>query len=169
MRSVFLGVCSLLVAGCTATYQSSPIPSHHAKLVRGKTLLIATPVNGSYEGREYANSGNMTASALRSAFGIAGGPAEVSVECRDLACLRGVPSRAADYYVVPEILHWEDRSTEWSGAPDRIEIKVAVFASDGTEIASTIITGKSKWATFGGDHPQDLLPKPLGDFVNSIY
>ncbi|WP_254924651.1 DUF4823 domain-containing protein [Aeromonas sp. A35_P] len=29
--------------------------------------------------------------------------------------------------------------------------------------------GKSKWATFGGDHPQDLLPEPTEKYVNSLY
>ena len=74
------------------------------------------------------------------------------------------------YYVVPEILHWEERATEWSGLPDRIELQLSVYEFGMRDnIASTHILGKSKWATFGGDHPQDLLPKPINDFVSSLY
>jgi Domain of unknown function (DUF4823) len=36
-------------------------------------------------------------------------------------------------------------------------------------VASTLISGQSKWATFGGDHPQDLLPEPLNSYVESLY
>ena len=71
---------------------------------------------------------------------------------------------------MPEILHWEDRNTEWSGIKDKIEIKLVVYdAATGNELASTIIAGKIKWATFGGDHPQDLLPEPLKRYVESLY
>jgi len=77
---------------------------------------------------------------------------------------------AVDYFVVPEILHWEDRNTEWSGKKDVIEIKITVVdAASGSALASSVISGKSKWATFGGDHPQDLLPKPLQAYVDSLY
>ena len=74
------------------------------------------------------------------------------------------------YYVAPEILHWEDRATEWSGRPDRIEVQISIYdVNMQTEIASSVITGKSAWATFGGDHPQDLLPEPTNAYVASLY
>ncbi len=34
---------------------------------------------------------------------------------------------------------------------------------------SAIIKGKSGLATFGGDHPQDLLPKPVGEYIDALY
>lgn len=75
-----------------------------------------------------------------------------------------------EYYVIPEILHWEDRATEWSGIPDKIQVKISIYeGKTWKEVASTIISGKSKWATFGGDHPQDLLPEPLNKYVESLY
>jgi Domain of unknown function (DUF4823) len=78
--------------------------------------------------------------------------------------------RPFDYYVVSEILHWEDHATEWSGLPDKIEVKIMVYdGGTGKELASTLIAGESKWATFGGDHPQDLLPEPLNSYVESLY
>ena len=158
----------IVFVGCTATYQSHPTLRSPAKLAAGKRVLIATPANGSYEGRSYASSGLLTAGALRAAFRRAGAPAEISPECGELGCLETAAGEA-DYLVVPAILRWEDRATEWPGQSDRIEIAVRVFARDGTEIASTTVTGKSKWATLGGDHPEDLLAEPLGSFVASLY
>jgi hypothetical protein len=72
--------------------------------------------------------------------------------------------------VYPTILHWEDRATEWSGIPDRVEIKIEIIgATTGKGLDSAIIKGKSGLATFGGDHPQDLLPKPVEDYVSGLF
>ena len=76
------------------------------------------------------------------------------------------------YFVKPVILswEWEDRATEWSGKADRIEIQLIIYdVVTKKERANSSYTGKSKWATFGGDHRQDLLPEPTNSCVNSLY
>ena len=74
------------------------------------------------------------------------------------------------YLVYPTILHWEDRATEWSGRSDKVEIKVVVVdVLTGNTITGSIIKGSSGLATFGGDHPQDLLPGPVNQFVSTLY
>jgi hypothetical protein len=74
------------------------------------------------------------------------------------------------YLVYPTILHWEDRATEWSALPDRVEVKVDIIeAATANLIDSVVITGKSGLATFGGDHPQDLLPNPVSEFVSQLF
>ncbi|HHS7683625.1 TPA: DUF4823 domain-containing protein [Yersinia enterocolitica] len=51
-----------------------------------------------------------------------------------------------------------------------IAIKITVYnAASDNIISSTIINGKSKWATFGGDHPQDLLAKPVSEYISSLF
>jgi hypothetical protein len=66
-------------------------------------------------------------------------------------CLTKIPTEKFAYYVDPEILHWEDRATEWSGRPDTIEIRISIYDSTSEdELASAVLKGKSKWATFGG-------------------
>ena len=157
-------------SGCASTYQETALKPPTEKLQSGASLLIATPANGVYETKEYAGSGDSTARAVRAAFARYSNDVNVSAECRDLECLQNSQPTGVDYYVVPEILHWEDRNTEWSGIPDRIEIKMAVYsAKDGAELATSVVTGKSKWATFGGDHPQDLLPEPINAYVESLF
>ena len=167
MRIIAFCSCVVLLSGCASTYKHSTLAEPNAKLERGKTVLIATPANGSYESKEYQNSGKMTASAVRTAFARFASSTTVLPECKDIVCLGRNPSH--DYYVVPEILHWEDRATEWSGIPDRIEVKISIFDIDRKETASAVISGKSKWATFGGDHPQDLLPEPMNTYIESLY
>ena len=76
----------------------------------------------------------------------------------------------ARYLFVPAILQWEDRATEWSGKPDKVEVRIDVYdAQSGNVVHSSLITGQSGLATFGGDHPQDLLPGPFDEFARSLF
>jgi hypothetical protein len=170
MRRAAYMILLVVVCGCTSTYKSSTLVVPSTKLERGKSVVIATPANGSYGDKEYAGSGKMTALAVRSAFAKFTNTVTLSTECKDLNSLRMSGPSQFDYYIVPEVLHWEDRATEWSGVPDRIEILLSVY--EGTtwkELASVSILGKSKWATFGGDNPQDLLEEPINKYVRSLY
>jgi len=174
MRQPLLPLLPLFIAlglgGCASTYQSQVVTAPGAKLDRTQPVLIATPKMGSFEHKDYPESGRQTAEALHVAFARFSNRVVVSAPCADLACLQAEPAGRSGYLVVPEILHWEDRNTEWSGLPDRIEIKVLVTdARSGREVAAIVLTGKSKWATFGGDHPQDLLPEPVKQYVDSLY
>ena len=36
-------------------------------------------------------------------------------------------------------------------------------------LSTVIIDGSSGLATFGGDHPQDLLPEPVGEYVDTLF
>ena len=36
-------------------------------------------------------------------------------------------------------------------------------------LASAVVSGKSGLATFGGDLPEHLLPKPLADYAATLF
>ncbi|MBE9527421.1 MAG: DUF4823 domain-containing protein [Proteobacteria bacterium] len=168
MKTIILFIITIFVSGCASTYKQSTVTHANKKLSSGGNMVIATPKNGSYGNILYHESGRMTAQEVSAAFAKFVNT-EISPNCRDLKCLKQGKIKY-DYYVVPVILHWEDRATEWSGILDKLEVKLSVYGSDGDEeLASTIISGKSKWMTFGGDHPQDLLPEPIGEYVESLF
>lgn len=170
MRITFLVIIAAMISGCASTYKQTNLTEPAAKLLKAGSVVIATPANGSYETKEYPKSGEMTALAIQAAFAKFTNTITVSPNCTELGCLKKNDSATSVYYVIPEILHWEDRATEWSGIPDKIEVKLIIYEwQNWKEIASTIISGKSKWATFGGDHPQDLLSEPLNKYVESLY
>jgi hypothetical protein len=170
MRIPILLILAILISGCASMYEQNVLTQPTARLVTGKSVVIATPANGFYESTEYRASGRATALAIRAAFARFSNMITVVPECSDLVCLKGIQTSRFDYYVIPEILHWEDRATEWSGKPDRITIKVSIHEGQNwKELASTIISGTSKWATLGGDHPQDLLPEPLNKYIESLF
>lgn len=168
MQKLLIIFTSILATGCTAKYMQNDVSTNQGKLDSRQPVTIATPVDGRYDAKAYSGSGEMTATAVRAAFSRYSNQVKVIPTCQDIACLR--QHSTSGYYVVPEILHWEDRATEWSGIPGKIQVKLAVYDLNGTEpLAATVITGQSKWATFGGDHPQDLLPQPLSEYVKAQY
>ena len=169
MRIAFTFAFIALLSGCASTYKSIPLSEPSGQLEKGKSVLIATPDDGFYETKHYQGSGRMTALAVQAAFAPFASSTEISSECKDVSCLQRTQGQGHDYHVIPEILHWEDRNTEWSGKSDRLEVKISVFDANGKEVASSIISGKSKWATFGGDHPQDLLAEPVNQYVESLF
>lgn len=170
MRELMALVSIALLSACASTYKQEPVLTPSVKLERGKAVLIATPKNGSYGKIEYSASGQQTAAVIHAAFVRYSNDVTVSRDCSDLSCLQGSGDQRYDYFVVPQILHWEDRNTEWSGLPDQIEVKIEISdARRHKEISSIVISGKSKWATFGGDHPQDLLPEPIKQYINGLY
>ncbi|WP_097161062.1 DUF4823 domain-containing protein [Enterobacter sp. CC120223-11] len=170
MKHFLLLSAAVLLTGCSAKYTTNNIQNRSENLVRDEPVVISVPADGAYEGHAYSGSGSATASAVRAAFLKHSDTVTVLDDCADITCLKSHSTTKRGYYVVPQILHWEERATEWSGIPDQIEVKITVYdiASD-ERLASTILAGKSKLATFGGDHPQDLLPKPVNDYVNSLY
>lgn len=163
----------VLVAACTHSYETShsPVASAAAEvgIPRDSRVLVSMPRDGSYGNKVYRNSGRMTQAAVLAAF--RGRVADVEgLETNESLeqTLAEACRQRSDYLIEPEILHWEDRNTEWSGKPDRITValKVADCATGGV-LDDVTISGTSKWATFGGDHPQDLLVKPITQFAES--
>lgn len=160
----------LLVTACTSTYRHSELQTPAANLDPRLGVLISTPEDGWYENQQYRNSGQMTANAVRSAFAKNARKVDLAKNCSGEECLGSIDIEKYGYFVKPVILHWEERATEWSGKPDRIEIQLVIYdTATKEELANSSYTGKSKWATFGGDHPQDLLPEPTNAYVSSLY
>jgi hypothetical protein len=173
LRRVLLPVVLTILSGCAHTYNvSRPVAAESTPtLSRDATAYVALPQDGSYEGRVYEGSGRYTVSAVSAAF---------SSRLEEVAVARSVeeyePSLEAaragghDYLIFPEIKHWEDRATEWSGKSDKIEVRITIVETrTGDLVDSVDIRGTSRWGTLGGDHPQDLLAVPIEDFVAEAF
>lgn len=170
MKNYVIALVSLLAVGCSSTYQQSNVQTMTSKLDPSQGVLISQPQDGSYETTQYQNSGQMTAQAIYAAFSKKANRVEITTNCHGDPCLNNIQPTQLRYYVKPVMLHWEERATEWSGKPDVIEIQLVVYDTlSRKSIANSSFKGKSKWATFGGDHPQDLLPEPTEKYVNSLY
>lgn len=77
------------------------------------------------------------------------------------------PEMNIEYVLKPQILHWEDRATEWSAKPDRVKVSLPLYKS-GQLVGSALISAKSSYWTLGGDHPEDLLDAPFEAYAASL-
>lgn len=172
MRGVLLVVVAgFLLAGCSSKYRVDALNAPSARLAPQSSFYVALPKDGAYGNELYPGSGAMAANASVAALSQRANKIEQARTVEDTPqALEAAKQRGLTYVFEPMILHWEDRATEWSGKPDRITLKFTVYdVQSGQAVASTVSRASSKWGTFGGDHPQDLLPVPTQQFVDTLF
>jgi len=172
MRILGMIVISMILAGCADTHELLRGSGNgQVALNRSALVYIAIPKDGVYGGTVYNGSGQNTAQVILAAFSKYL-PQVVTAQAYEdyKESLDRAKKGNYSYLIYPTILEWEDRATEWSAIPDRVSVKIIVVdANTGRVIDSAIVNGKSGLATFGGDHPQDLLPKPVGEYASSLF
>ena len=160
-----------MIAGCADSHKLTRIGTTSVPLSPGASAYVALPTDGRYGEISYASSGAQTAREVGAAFAPYVSKIAIATAGEDVATATG--SAAADgydYLLYPQILHWEDRATEWSGKSDRVTVKLSVMQTDtGDVLDSGVIEGTSGLATFGGDHPQDLLAQPLREYAATLF
>lgn len=165
MRILIGALFAILVTSlisCVHKYAVPTAPRSHGVLPAASTVYVATPSDGRDDRpRTYEGSGSWTRSAIADALrerGMRIVPEGDVVEVPEAVIAAG--KAGADFLVYTRIVHWSDRATEWSGIPDRITLGVEVYeVSTSTMLNRQEIRASSRWATFGGDHPQELLPE----------
>ncbi|MCW8330943.1 DUF4823 domain-containing protein [Photobacterium sp. SDRW27] len=172
MKRIIIALCLASLWGCADSHSLNVTELNvTTKINATQSAYIALSKDGSYGEHYYAGSGRMLSQTIQGSLikrlhnvEVAGKP-ELFVEALNSAKQSGY-----DYLFYPTIMHWEDRATEWSAKPDKVTVKIAVIDVDSqTEITSAVVEGKSGLATFGGDHPQDLLPNPVEKFTTQLF
>lgn len=131
---------------------------------------VALPEDGMYGAMPYPGSGKITTTIIRHALQKNMQKAVVATRVEDMEqALQTARQGGFDYLVLPTILHWEDRATEWNFMRDKVQVQIElVDVFSGQVETSAIIEGKSGVATLGGDHPQDLLPEPISEYLQTL-
>ncbi len=171
MKFAVILLLSAILTGCVSKYKTDEFQAPAQTLPANTSAYVMMAKDGSYGAKPYPNSGQFLSRATSTAISSHLTRVEVGshVETIEEALSRADELGVA-YVFQPTILHWEDRATEWSGRPDRITIKIVVWdVETSKDISSTVLRASSKWATFGGDHPQDLLPGSITPYVNTLF
>jgi hypothetical protein len=171
VRKLILAVALIAMGGCSSKYRIDAIQRPAAPVDSKGSAYVMASNDGSYGGKMYVASGRSLSHATVAELSkymnrvdIAEG-AETIEEALAKAKVGGYK-----YVVQPSILHWEDRNTKWSGRPDRITIKLVLWEVESEKnLSSNVSSASSKWATFGGDHPEDLLPGALSSMVPTLF
>lgn len=171
MRLILLLLGISLLSACADSHQLTRTGRDVNKLDRDTVVYISISQDGRYGQTIYRGSGQNTTQILAMAFSQFSKRVETAQRHQAFeAALGSARKHNAGYLVMPTILQWEDRATEWSGRPDSVSVKISIIdPTSGKQIDSAIINGKSGLMTFGGDHPQDLLPKPMTEYVKSLF
>lgn len=171
MRSIWPWFIAFALVGCTATHNINRTDSPEVGLDPDGTAYIPTPENGRFGEIVYHQSGYLTAVAVSRAFT----PhfkrtTRGSLAADRYSALKAAKAGGYTYLIEPEILHWEDRATEWSGLLDKIEVKISIVdVASGKLLDVAHIDAQSKWATLGGDRPEHLLNEPISEYANSLF
>ena len=158
--------------GCSTKYRVDSYDKPLTRLDNQASFYVVLPTDGRYEETVYNGSGDATARAASTAlFSHVSKVVTGQTAGEDLTSALAKASEMGLTHIANiTILHWEDRATEWSGIPDKITLRLAVHeVPSGKLISSTVTSASSKWGTFGGDHPQDLLAEPIKMFVDPLF
>jgi len=154
MKRVIALLASLALSGCISSREVSF--QKRTAIPAGSTVGVITPADGIYLEDEYPKSGTVVARKLVAAL------VPYFPESRVAAL-----GANEEYLLKPQILHWEDRATEWSAKPDRVKVSLPLYKS-GRLIGSALVSAKSSYWTLGGDHPEDLLDAPFEAYAASL-
>jgi len=170
MHRLRIVLIALLLTSCTDSHKLTRMGAPAASLPQGASAYVALPADGRYGKAIYTSSGAQTAREVAAAFAPYLSTISIATVSEDTAtAIASARAGGYDYLIYPQILHWEDRATEWSLKPDRVSVKLTVMeAASGRVVDSGVIEGRSGLATIGGDHPQDLLATPLQDYASSV-
>lgn len=163
----------MIFCGCADSYnlvRNNP-SSIITKLTPKDSFYIAVSKDVVYGEDKNEGSGLTLSQILQSAIGKRARRVEIGTGYQPFDdALLYARSKSFNYLIYPTILHWEDHATEWNGVADKVEVKIEVIGS-ATEnsIDTAIINGRSGLATFGGDKPQDLLLKPIEEFISALF
>ncbi len=162
---------ALFFVACADKHQLLKLGTTSVKLDSTKSIYISISKDGRYGNINYQGSGENTSQIILMSLSKYSDNIEIANSYQSLKdALNYSIKKDFKYLVFPTILEWEDRATEWSGISDKASIKIRIIeVKTEKTLDSVIIKGKSGWATFGGDHPQDLLPKPVEEYILGLF
>lgn len=166
-----LALVSSVLACTSYGVERAPAPDSAGALRASGGFYVALAEDGAYDETRHRGSGRMITRTVVSVLKKRGLRVEsAGAHASRQANLDTARQREFGYLVVPTALHWEERATEWSGIPDRISVQLELIEVESGRVAeSAVVTGRSTLATFGGDHPQDLLPGAIAQYFEQVF
>ena len=168
-KIIFLFIIALSFVSCTSTYKYDFNNPSNETLEKNKEIAVSVSEDGSYGSDIYNGSGRTLSKTIRQQLKEYSSNVVVLKNNETLNDFTDEEIKNYDYIVIPEILHWEDRATAWSGIPDKIEVSIEIYDSKRNLLKSAILSGKSASMTLGSTDPSELLEEPLSTFFKSVF
>ena len=168
-KIIFLISISLLFISCTSTYKYDFNNPSNKALEKNKEIAVSVSDDGSYGSNIYNGSGRTLSNSIKQQVKKYSSNVIVLKNNETLKDFTDEEIKKYDYIIIPEILHWEDRATAWSGLPDKVEVSIEIYDSNRELLKSAILSGKSASMTLGSTDPSELLEEPLATFFKSVF
>ena len=170
LTSISVVLCLFILSACADVTHIRRNDSRDFVLDSNSRTYISVPRDGSYGAINYNGSGTITAGIVLAAFSLQMTEVEIGDHQQTFEdALAFARKENYEYLIVPKILHWEDRNTAWSGRPSKASINLAIVdVRTGNKIDSVVIDARSSAVRMTDPSPEDALPGPVEDYVQSL-
>lgn len=166
---VLLMVVTLLLSGCYVASNNVLRSNYNDQLCETDSIAVLVPRNGRYGGKIYQDSGAIVASKIRESLLNSYREIETLNVGTVENALPKCKSAQIRYLVVPRIIHWEDRATNWSGVADKVKIELAVVdTANGKTVKRLMFKANSSFYTLVNNPPEQLLDGSFDEVVRDL-
>ncbi|MCB1125815.1 MAG: DUF4823 domain-containing protein [Verrucomicrobiae bacterium] len=165
--SLVIAVAATPLVGCKSTYHVQQYQAPGSLLRPEEGVFIIVPPDAYDE----PGSGLKCAETLLEAFRPHCQRLTLSDEVTVLGThLTNAIHQGFTYVLESDVFSWEEEPTEWTGKSDFLNIELRLLSPpDGRVVSKARFDARSKWATFGGDHVEDLLKPFANAWVGALY
>ncbi|MDH5755498.1 MAG: DUF4823 domain-containing protein [Nitrospinota bacterium] len=154
-------LCSLLVGCVSANTSVDRLNTALVNFDKNFSAMVVQPADGGSLGKTYRGSGAKVAFEFARAMKPLVADVKISPNSSDNQSLfEDARKQNVRYLLIPQIMHWEDRATQWSGIPDRMEIQVELI---------DLVTGDTLDTSSISSNSSDVefTDAPVGEMVRS--
>lgn len=169
-RLFLLPLILVTIFGC-AKQVTAPLLQTNEKFDPDMPVFVAVAKDGQYNHITYHGTGKEVSVMIMNA--IKGHAQEVELAdeyLKKTEALKAATASGSRYMFFPELVHFEDRNTPWSGRRDRTTLQIDIYdVMTKEKITSTTITANNRWFQFRDHSPMVLLRRPVKLHINSLY
>ena len=136
IRVSIIGIFLLVSMGCATSRTNTQIPLK-SEIDKTKVIYVMQAKDGAYGGTAYKGSGLDVSKIILRTLRKVQPLAQLVEETNESDAAKMAKEKGASYLIVPDLLHWEDRATAWSGYRDKVKIELRLLSLDPIEVISS--------------------------------
>ena len=172
MKNQFILILFLIFVGCVSQHEKTipkqveDITSMNLPYNQSDKFGVMLSRDGKYETIDYPNSGMNVSLRIKK---------DLHEIFKDVVLVETINRKKAiddskkqdlKYLIIPQILHWEDRATNWSGKPDIIKIQLSLYDVNFDKIIESVLFhAESSWWTLVNTPPEEMLDQSFDQAV----
>lgn len=166
----FIVVIALCSACAYSKMSQRPTGSSGVKLGSSDLLFVMLSPDGSYGKAKYTGSGRKLAMRVLQIVRQRYPHTQMIEVTSELDAIRQSKEQGATYLLSPQILHWEEHATAWSGLRDKVQVGLRLIRLDtGQLAASNEFEARNNSMTLFSIRPEELLDDNFEAAVFALF